>query len=184
MLELLGLRGNRAGRTRKILIVCAGYALAVLAGIAAGALYNARVSKLPYDTSGGMYAGGELLQSTAAFLGAALIPTVLALWYLRASGRFWHLVALASLAFAITGLIAVLMPLAVDRSSRHPLVALIDLFSLAQMLGVPLWTAAFALFAFIAPTRPARRLLVAAVGLEMVIGVCAAIHWFLPRPPF
>lgn len=184
MLELLGLRGNTAGRTRKVLIVCAGYALAVLAGVAASTLYNFRVSKLPYDTSGGMYAFGDLLQTTAAFLGVALIPTALALWYLRTSWRLWHVIAVCSLGFAIAGLIAVLMPLMAGPDSRHPVVALIGLFSLTQLLGMPLWTAAFALFAAIAPTRPARRLLIAAVGLELVVGVCAAIHWFVPRPPF
>ena len=183
MLELLGLRGNTAGPARKVLIVCTGYGLAVLAGVGASWLYNLRVSKLPYDTSGGMYAAGEFFQSTAAFLGVALIPTLLALWYLRTNWRFWHLIAVAALGFATAGLIAVLMPVAVGHS-RSPLMALIELFSLAQLLGVPLWTAAFALFAAIAPTRPARRLLTVAVGLELVVGVCAAIHWFMPRPPF
>jgi hypothetical protein len=55
---------------------------------------------------------------------------------------------------------------------------------LAQLLGMPRWTLAFVLFAFLAPTRPARRLLIAAIGLELVIGLCAAIHWFVPSPPF
>jgi hypothetical protein len=45
----------------KVAIVCAGYGLAVVASCAAGWAYDARVSQLPYDTSGGMYAEGESL---------------------------------------------------------------------------------------------------------------------------
>src|SRR5213594_2786346 len=92
-------------------------------------------------------------------------------------------IALASLGFASVGLLAVLMPLVIHQSFSNPLIAVFSLLGLAQLLGVPLWTAAFMLFAFLAPTRPARRLLVAAIGIELLIGVCAAIHWFVPRPP-
>jgi hypothetical protein len=46
-------------------------------------------------------------------------------------------------------------------------------------------TAAFALFAAIAPTRWARRRLFGAIGIEIAIGVYAALHWFVLRPsPF
>lgn len=35
-----------------------------------------------------------------------------------------------------------------------------------------------------APTRAARRKLLVAVGIEVVIGACAVVHWFVPAPPF
>ena len=54
---------------------------------------------------------------------------------------------------------------------------------LAQLLGVPLWSAAFALFAWLAPTPETRRKLIIAVGIELVIAVCAAVHWFVPNSP-
>ena len=59
---------------------------------------------------------------------------------------------------------------------------LVELIGLAQLLGVPLWTAAFVLFACLAPTRPARRLLIIAIGIELVISLCAVYHWFLRGP--
>jgi hypothetical protein len=146
-------------------------------------LYDARVSALPYDTSGGMYAAGESLAALGVFLPAALVPTLLALWFLRGHHGFWRLVAGASLAFAIVGLIAVLAPLA----HRGPFVSgwlvLLELLGLAQLLGVPLWLGAFALFAFLAPSRDSRRLLQAAVAVELVIAVCAAVHWLVPASP-
>lgn len=171
-------------RGMKLGMVAAGYALAVFAGVMASLLYNVRMSAMPYDTSGGMYAGGELLSVLGVFLVAALVPTLLALWFLRDNATVWRAIAIASVAFACAGLLAVLMPLAVRDPIRHPALLPFSLLGLAQLLGVPLWTGAFGLFASLAPTRPARRWLLAATGIELVIGVCAAIHWFVPSPPF
>jgi hypothetical protein len=42
---------------------------------------------------------------------------------------------------------------------------------------------AFVLFAFLAPSREAPRKLVTAAAIELVIGVCALVHWFVPAPP-
>jgi hypothetical protein len=164
----------------KLAIVAAGYGLAFAAARAAGWAYNVRVAQLPDDTSGGMYAGGELLCELATFFAAALPTTMLALWFARANRRFWQVVAGLSLAFAAVGLFAVLAP--PRWFHRHPSMWL-DLFAIAQLLGVPLWTVAFALFAAIAPTRTSRRLLLAAIGIELAIAACAAIHWFVPSPP-
>ena len=104
----------------------------MVAGAVAGWLYDVWAAAQPYDTSGGMCAGGQLLTALGALLVAALPPTLLAL---------------------------------------------------AQLLGVPLWTAAFALFAPLAPTSSARQLPVSAVGVELMIAVCAAIHWLVRSPP-
>jgi hypothetical protein len=165
-------------RRTKIALVIAGYGLAVGAAVVAGWLYDLRVAGLPYDTSGGMYAGGQLLQALGAFLVVALVPTLLALWFLRGHERFWNGAAVAALAFAVIGLAAVLSSLLFGPSARSFPIALLELVGLAQLLGVPLWFAAFALFALLAPTRQARRMLTLALVCEAVIGVCAAIHWF------
>jgi len=173
---------NPSRRTR-IALVCGGYGLALVAAWVAGYLYDARLAGAPYDTSGGMYAGGQLITQLAAFLAVAMVPTLLALWFLRGHPGLWNSIALASVAFAAVGLVAVLMPL-VTTDIRHVGLALLGLLGLAQLLGVPLWTAAFVLFALMAPTPTAKRLLVIAIGLELMIGACAAIHWFSPSPPF
>ena len=55
---------------------------------------------------------------------------------------------------------------------------------LAQLLGVPIWFATFALFTLLAPSRRARRTLALAVLCEAVIGVCAAVHWLAPASGF
>lgn len=164
-------------RRAKVGLVLGGYVLAVVAGAVAGYLYDRRLSALPYDTSGGMYAAGEAMAGLAAFLVVALVPTLLGLWFLRGNRTLWHGVAVASLGFAGAGLLAVLMTLASRGTPRHPGLVLVDLFGLAQLLGMPIWTVGFVLFAFLAPTRPARRMLITAIGIELVIGIFSASHF-------
>jgi hypothetical protein len=154
--------------------------LAVAAGAGAALLYDRRMAAMPYDTSGGMYAAGESLTAIAVFLVVALFPTLLALWFLRRHAPFWQGVAIASLAFAAVGLISVAFVMAVPDLSRHVAGLWLSLFGLAQLLGVPFWTVSFIAFAALAPTRPARRLLIAAIAIELVIALGAAVHWFGP----
>ena len=97
-------------RWAKIGLVVAGYVAAIAAGAGAGWLYDVRMSELPYDTSGGMYAGGQLLASLGAFFVVSLVPTVLALWFLRRHHGFWNTVAIVSVGFALSGLVSALMP--------------------------------------------------------------------------
>lgn len=170
-------------RSSKLALVVGGYLLAIGAGALAGRAYDMRVSALPYDTSGGMYAGGEALASLGAFLVVALATTVLALWFARRNGTLWRAVALGALAFAGVGLLAVLMALVVHGPPRNLFTTAFSLLGLAQLLGVPLWTGGMVLLALIAPAGSPRRLLIAAIGLQLVIGVCAGIHWLVPRPP-
>jgi hypothetical protein len=169
-------------RAAQIAVVLGGYAAAIAAAVVAAWAYNWRVAKLPYDTSGGMYAGGEMMSSVAAFLCVALVPTLLALWFLRANERFWNVVAVASLAFSAVGLLAVLVPLATS-STRNLALGLIGLVALAQLLGAPLWLLSFGLFACLAPTQRSRRKLLSAAAIEVVIGVLALVHWLIPRSP-
>lgn len=170
-------------RAKKIGLVFGGYLLAMLVSSLAVWAYEVRVAALPYDTSGGMYAGGSMLTGLGVFLAAALVPTLAALWFLRARPMIWQGIALACFLFAAAGLAVVLLPLFARWEPANLFGVFLALLWLGQLLGVPLWLAAFALFAFLAPTHSARRLLLAAVGLELAIGVCAAIHWLLPRPP-
>jgi len=170
-------------RWAKLGLVLGGYTLAFVAGGVAAWRYDVRVSSLPYDTSGGMYAGGQMLASLGAFVVVSLVPTFLALWFMRGHPRFWKAVAVASLAFAGAGLLAVLSPLVIREPPNHPALTLLGLLRLAQLLGMPLWTAAFVVLAILSPTRPARRLLIFAVGIELAIAVCAWVHWLAPTRP-
>jgi hypothetical protein len=163
----------------KLAIVLGGYVLAFVAAGLAGYLYDRRMAEMPYDTSGGMYAAGEGMAWLGTFLVVALVPTLMGLWFMRRNTKFWTTIAVGGLGFAGVGLLSVLVMMTMHDTPTHLVGVAVELFGLAQLLGVPIWIAGFALFAFIAPTRPARRLLVWAVGIELVIGVCSVIR-FLP----
>lgn len=171
-------------RTRaKVGVVVTGYVAAVGAAILAGWMYNVRVSALPYDTSGGMYAGGEALTSLGAFLVIALFPTLLALWFVRRHERFWNVVGTLAIIFAAVGLVSVLKPVGTNGARESIPVFLLSILWLGHMLGAPLWAMAFGLFALLAPTPRARRRMMVALGIELFIGICAFVHWFVPGSP-
>lgn len=166
----------------RVVSVAAGYALAFAAAWTAGWMYDVRMAAMPYDTSGGMYAFGQMLASLGVFFVAALPPTALALWLLRRNAVFWLVVAAGSLAFALVGLAGSLLFMTARATPTDWPAMTLELVGLAQFLGVPLWTGAFVLFLALAPTRPARRLLQGAIGVELACAICAAIHWFASRP--
>src|SRR5262245_27189325 len=118
------------GRFGKAGLVIAGYAAAIAAGVAAGWLYDLRMAAMPYDTSGGMYAFGQLLAFLAAFLVVALVPTLLWLWSLRSHSGFWNGLALAAIAFAAAGLVAVLTVVVTPGSTPNPALLLVGLLAL------------------------------------------------------
>jgi hypothetical protein len=171
-------------RAQKIRIVLGGYVAAVAAAAAAAWLYNWHTSRLPYDTSGGMYAAGEAMTSVAVFLVVALIPTLIGLWYLRGNTQFWNLVGWGSLLFAGVSLLSVLIVMAHPAVTRSLVLMLLNVLALAQLLGVPFWLVGFVLFAVLAPDRGSRRLILGAIAIELVIGLCAFLHWFVPGSRF
>ena len=158
------------GRFGRVGVVIAGYILAIVAAAVAAWLYDVRVGALPYDTSGGMYAGGQMLQSLAVFLMVALAPSLYGLWLLRRHTRFWNGVGVASIAFAAVG----------HSRDRH----MVRIASLGDQLMQPIELRERAL-----ERQLHQRLiglgfvLIIAVGIEVVIGGCAAVHWFVPNSP-
>src|SRR5437867_13370733 len=92
----------------KLGIVLAGYALAFVTGFFMTALYDRQLYPEDNQTMGGMIAGREMMYSSAVFLLASLVPTGLALWFLRRSRRFRTAFSSAGLISAIRALAAVL----------------------------------------------------------------------------
>ncbi len=165
-------------RIAKIGFVVAGYVAAFVASGMAGWGYDRWAARQPYDTSGGMYAGGQLISVLAVLLVASLPPTILALWWLRRHEKFWGAIAAMSLAFAACGLLAVLSPLVLLDDNLRGWRSILELVRISQLLGVPLWTVAMGLIAVLAPFPSARRTMTIAVALELVIGMVACVHWF------
>jgi hypothetical protein len=171
-------------RTKKVVLVLAGYGLALVASTLVVALYDRRWTPYENQTMGGMIAGGEMMLGIAVFLFVALLPTGLALWYLRQSRAFWSVFTGAGLAFAVTGLAAALSLFGMrGTTGSFGMIDLVGLFGIAQMLGSPLWIGGFVLFAILAPTPDLRRRMWLAAATEVLVAGCGVLHFFSTAPP-
>ena len=128
-----------------------------------------------------MEAFGDFLSFWALFGLFSLPPTIYALYHLRRSETFWRVFSYASLVFAATGPILALL---VRRFHESDL-PVVGFFALLRVLATPLLCLAFFVVAFVAPSRRARKFLLASAALEVVAGgyafLCLAVvgHWLV-----
>jgi hypothetical protein len=171
-------------RWTKLGVVLSGYVLAAVASGVAVWVYDRQFSPADDQAMGGMIAGGEMLLGGGVFLCISLAPTALALWFLRRHRPTWSALSVAVLAFALLGLASVVSLVAERGATAHePLVMLLGFFSVIQMLGSPLWIAAFALFAWLAPERDLKRRMILASAIEALIGAFGLVHFLSPAIP-
>lgn len=170
---------------KKLALVIGGYAMALALAVLSVAIYDLRFSEADNQAMGGMIAGGEMMLGFAVFCLVAIVPTGLALWFLRGNRRIWSAFSAAGLAFAIAGLAAVLMPLAARGAmATVPALVFVGLLGIVQMLGSPLWIGGFLLFAALAPAGDLRRRMLLAAAIETAVAACALVHFLSPAPPF
>jgi hypothetical protein len=163
--------------------VIGGYVTAFLVASGTVALYDRRFTPADNQAMGGMIAGGEMMLGFGVFVLASLVPTWMALWFVRRHRGTWSVFTVACIVFAALGLAAVLSayPLRgpVPRASW---LVLVDLFGVMHMLGSPIWLACFALFALLAPAPHLRRRMLLAVAIEIVIGGLGLVHFLSGMP--
>jgi len=152
----------------KIALIGAGYLGAVLVAGAAVALHVAATNGPDRQSAAGMFAFGDSLVFLAAFSAAALPPTAAALFMLRSRPGFWRVVTGAACLIAATALPAPILYYA--QSSWGGLAVL-------RVLVAPVLAAFWFLGALCAPSRPPRRLLVAAAAVEAAVFASVAIRW-------
>jgi hypothetical protein len=170
-------------RAKKVVLVLAGYGLALAVSGLAVALYDRRFTANDNQTMGGMIAGGEMMLGGAVFTLASLLPNGLALWYLRQSRAFWSAFTGAGLAFAFTGLAAAFSVFGMTGSTgRLGPMDLVGLFGIVQMLGSPLWIGGFLLFAILAPAPDLKRRMLIAAVVEVLVAGCGALHFLSAAP--
>jgi hypothetical protein len=132
------------------------------------------------DASAGMYAFGDGLLFLAVFSVGSIPPTCLALFFLRPFHAFWPSLSIAALALAATSLSAVLIYAGaacglVQSDFWQSWAAL----AVLRMLASPLLATGFLLACFLAPRPSSRWALLAATGIESIVGVYAVFQWFV-----
>ncbi len=163
-------------RFNKLALILAGYVAAL---VAAFAVVELRELTDPDQASGGMQAFGDFLYFWALFGLFSLPSTVYALYISRRSETFWRVFSSASLVFAATGPILALLMRRLHESD----LLVVGFLALLRVLATPMLCFAFFVFAFVAPSRRARKLLLASAALEVFAGgyafFCLAVvgHW-------
>ncbi|NOT32842.1 MAG: hypothetical protein HOP12_01595 [Candidatus Eisenbacteria bacterium] len=171
-------------RAKQVALVFAGYLLAFVASGLSAFFYDRSFSPADSQAMSGMIAGGTMFLAGGVFCLISIVPTGLALWFLRESRRFWAAFSFAGLLFAIVGL-ALSIAAVTTRGgmSREPLFALVSFLGIVQMFGSPLWIGGFLLFALLAPARDLRRRMLVAAAIEVGIAACGLLHFFAPVAP-
>jgi hypothetical protein len=165
----------------KAAIVLGGYVASLLAAYAAVHVRNATLDVSPADASGGMYAFGDMLLFLGVFGVCSLVPTVLALWFLRGVPRLWTILSAIAIALAAGAVIsACILPLTARTASPPAAVAAISFVALLLMFAAPILAAAFLLSAVVAPTRRTRLMLAGAAAVE-VVSVLPYVFWMVAR---
>jgi len=163
----------------KVTVVAGGYVAAFLAASAAVAIRMAATSGPDAQASGGMYAFGDSVVLVAVFGVLALVPTGLALYFLRPYRRFWVVLSRLCLAVAVTGLTAVIL-FAAGRHAMPPSPLAIGAgLSVLRILVAPLLALTFLVCALFTPHRSPRLALLAATAMEAVVTACAGAVWFV-----
>jgi len=145
---------------RKIVLVLAGYAAAF--ALACIGFLILRVDPSLPDNQGGMAAFGDLMLFAGLLAILSLVPTALALIFLRPHAGFWRVLSVLCLLLAATGPLAAMMMGRVLPAAWF----WVELLSLLKVLGAPVLALGFLIFAAIAPSRRPRLILLLAAALE------------------
>ena len=162
-------------------VVLAGYVAAVLVANAAVALRIANTSGPDRQASAGMYAFGEGLVFIAVFGAVALVPTGLALWFLRPCRWFWVGLSITAVAVATTAIPAAALCV-LDRFLAIPnesVLSLLAALAFLRTIASPPLAGAFVVAGVLAPSSASRWALLAAAGIEGMVAAYAVLQWFV-----
>jgi hypothetical protein len=164
----------------KVGVVLAGYVGAFLLASAVVAVRVALTSGPDAQASSGMYAFGDAALGVAVFFMVGLIPTGLALFFLRPVRRFWTLLATGCLVVAGTGAVALALYVAGRGALPPSALGAAAALTLLRLLPAPLFALVFLVGGLISPYPAPRWTLWAAAGVEIVVSAYIGIVWFLP----
>src|SRR5262245_36853269 len=159
--------------------VALGYVVAFAVASIAVAVHVAGTSGPEAQAASGMYAFGDLVLFCGVFAVVALIPTALALYWLRTHRPFWLGLAALGLTIAATGVAAAVL-FAVGRQAVEPSpLALWAAFSVLRILAAPAFAMGFLLAAVLAPYRQPRIAFAGAAAAEAAVSAYGGLVWFV-----
>jgi hypothetical protein len=123
-----------------------------------------------------MYAFGDAMLFFGLFGVSSLVPTAIALCFLRPYRRFWTALSGASVAFAALAVGAIVL-FYVGKGDPKTALGMWVASSVLVILASPLLALAFAVCAVFSPHRSARIAFIASTFAEAAV----FLAWFLPR---
>jgi hypothetical protein len=158
----------------KLGLVLLGYVLAFVAAYIISWLRERALQEMdPAQFSGGMQAFGDMLFFLGLFGALSLIPTAMALWFLRPFLKFWNFLSIAALYMASTAPVAVILFLLTHSPMLPDWVKIISFISLMKIMATPFFAFGFLITAFISPPQPRRWALFTAAAIEGAVGISA-----------
>jgi hypothetical protein len=164
----------------KISVVIGGYIAAILLAAVIVAIHMAFMSGPDAQAASGMYAFGDMLLFLGVFGIAALVPTGIALFFLRPYRAFWSILSGLGIIIALTSIVAaVLYEFSRHRAVPSPLDSWVA-FSMLGILVAPLLAFVFLICAALSAYRIPRLTFLAATAMEGAVTGYMAIVWFSP----
>ena len=166
----------------KIGIVIAGYILALVDAFVLTYIRELAAQGTDAQASQGMFGFGQDILFLLVFGGLALIPTVLAFYFLRSSEKFWNWFAVLCLAFSISGVVVVIANAWINANGGYgssSIAAVLSLFGVLGMFGAPLLIVGFLILAVIAPSARSRFLLLTSAGIEILAELYVLVNFLL-----
>ncbi|HZQ06270.1 MAG TPA: hypothetical protein VFD70_06785 [Anaerolineae bacterium] len=162
----------------KIILVIAGYCVALLIAFLVTSIYIAVTNGPDRQTYGSMYAFGDSILCLAIFGVASIPASAMTLFFLRPHPTFWRIVSNGALLIAATsvGTLAVYLM----RPTADTFLYVWAEASPLRFFLAPLLAIAFFLCILFAPTRASRFALLCASVTETIVFVWVALLWFRP----
>jgi hypothetical protein len=164
----------------KVGVVVGGYALAIVFSFCVVAVYISLTSTLDRDASGGMSAFGDALLFVAIFGVVSIVPTGLALVFLRRNRTFWVILCVVALLVASTSLVMVGLNILEPMAVLSPGLSTWAMLAFPRIFLSPFLAVALGLSALIAANKHFRWCLLGAAGIEGVSSMYGFFHWFAP----
>jgi hypothetical protein len=174
----------------KIFLVLAGYVGAIVGAGLAYYLYTLATQTPDRQTYGAMYEFGDWIFFCFVWAALSLVPTFLALFFLRPYEKFWNALAVIVMALAVTGPLFEIANMVVFKmeinnhagaslSGMSVLGSVVSFFGLARLASAPFLIFGYLISAVVTPFRvPRRRFLIGAV-IEMLLIIYVVIHLLL-----
>jgi hypothetical protein len=162
----------------KIIVVLAGYLLALVIAWVVVTMYVAATSGPDRQTYGAMFDFGDSILFLGVFALASLPATGAGLFFLRRYQVFWRVLAVAAVVSAVTGIVVLVDMLMSRNGTAGAVLGRWSMVSPIRVFAAPALALVTLLCGWLAPTRFTRLAFLCVAAVETIVFVWVALIWF------